>query len=249
MCSNKVSFPNSYGKRLSGILEGGGDRGVVFCTHFTGFKEIRHYYRLAKRISELGMYSLRFDYSDCIGESDGTCEDMRLSNQVMDTISAIDLMESLGVDRIGLFGHSLGGATAIVTAANDSRVAAIVSAAAPAKLDWDTLFKERAEEWRRKGFISFPSWKRGDVKIRYDFYRDLKKYDATELVKGISAPILVIQPGNDELVTVENARSMFDNANEPKSIEFIDGSDHMFTSADHESRMIDVSVNWFDKWL
>jgi len=248
----RVQFENADGLKLVGILDrgsGSDGRGVVFCTHFTGFKEVRHYQRLSKELAKRGISSLRFDYSDCVGESEGSCDGMKLSRQALDTISAIDFMFLSGFESIGLFGHSLGGSTSIVTAANDRRVAALVTAASPAKLEWDVLFKDKAEEWAKTGVMTFPSWKRGEISIGYDFYRDLKKYDATVLVRDIEVPIRIIHPSEDELVSYENAMGIYRNANEPKELSLVNGSDHMFSSKKHEDELISLSVEWFERWL
>ncbi|MBN1786743.1 MAG: prolyl oligopeptidase family serine peptidase [Candidatus Methanofastidiosa archaeon] len=248
MAARRVKFASRSGKRLVGIVDGQGKRGVIVCTHFTGSKEIGHYYRLAKAMAGSGMCALRFDYGDCVGESEGTCDGMRLSGQVLDTISAIDHMVSMGVESIGLFGHSLGGSTAIVAAANDERVRALVTAAAMARLDEGGLFRGRADEWRRSGHITFPSWK-GDISIGYGFYRDLLGYDAKAIAKDIKASFMIIHPGNDVIVPLEHARSLYGSANEPKSLKVIEGADHMFSDPSHEKELFELAIGWFDEWL
>jgi esterase/lipase len=242
-----ITFKNDRGMELPGILDGEGEKGVVICSHFTGFKEIKHYYKLAKALADEGIRALRFDYSDCIGEAGGSCEDMALTHQIRDTLSAIDFMEEQGVKSIGLMGHSLGGMTAIIAAANDRRVKALVAVAALAKCEWDIIFSEKAQEWKEQGYITFPSWKRGEIKIKYGFYKDLKKYDATQLIKAVNAPVRVIQPSEDKIVTMQNAEGIFMNANEPKDLKIVHGADHMFSK--HEEEMVGLCIEWFRKYL
>ncbi len=249
MTVQKVSFFNSRGLKIVGILDGEGDRCAIISSHFTGFKEVKHYFNLAKTLSDNGICALRFDFSDCIGESEGTCEEMSVTNQTNDIISAIDFLEEKGISKIGIMGHSLGGLVAINAAANDNRIKALVSAAAPAKLEWDTLFKEKEAQWKNDGYITFPSWKRGKIRINYGFYLDLKKLDATKLVQRIKAPILVIHPENDELVSIVNSQGIYENANDPKNFIVIKGSDHMFSKEEHESELIGLTLDWFKKWL
>jgi putative redox protein len=246
---SNVSFPNDHGLQLAGIMDGEGKKGVVICSHFTGFKEVKHYYRLAKALAEESIAALRFDFSDCIGASGGSCEDMKLTHQVRDVFAAIDFMEEQGVKSIGVMGHSLGGTTAVVASANDTRVKALVPVAALAKLEWDTLFKSKVDEWRSQGYITFPSWKRGEIKIKYGFYKDLAKYDATQLIKAVKAPVRVIHPGEDELVPLRNAQGLYENANEPKDLQIVEGADHMFSKPEHEERMVSLCVEWFKRYL
>ena len=251
MASEKVFFTNDHGSTLAGILDGEGDTGVILASHFMGFKEVKHLYKIAMGLADAGMCALRFDFSDCIGESESQngCEDMRVSHQARDVIAAMNFMEERGVKKIGLMGHSLGGTTVIVAAANDARVKAIVVAAALARLEWDKLFKEKAEQWKKQGFITFPSWKKGEIKIKYGFYKDLAQYDAAEMIKKVNAPVLVIQPGVDELVSMQNAQGIYDAANTPKELKVVEGADHMFSNKEHEQKMVDLTVEWFKKWL
>jgi esterase/lipase len=246
-----ISFKNDRGMELPGILDGEGNKkGVVLCSHFTGFKELTHLYHVAKALEEKGIAALRFDYSDCIGASSGgTCEDMALTHQIRDTSGAISFLEDQGIESIGLMGHSLGGTTAIVTAANDTRIKALVPVAALAKAEWDILFKAKLSEWKAQGFITFPTWKKGEIKIKYGFYRDLSKYDCTKLIRATDAPVRVIHPGNDQTVTIQNAQGIYDNANEPKDLRIIDGANHMFSNKEHEKQMIDLCIEWFEKYL
>jgi esterase/lipase len=246
-----VSFKNDRGMDLAGILDGQGNKkGVILCSHFTGFKELKHLYRLAKALEEKGFAALRFDYSDCIGATaGGSCEDMALTHQVRDTFAAIDFLEGQGIESIGLMGHSLGGTTAIVSAANDTRVKALVPVAALAKAEWDILFREKLPQWEEEEFITFHTWKKGEIKIKYGFYRDLAKYDCTQLIKAVNAPVRIIQPGDDKIVTMQNAQGIYQNANEPKDLKIIDAADHMFSKKEDEEEMVSLCVEWFQRHL
>lgn len=241
-----VEFKNKSGNLIRGILEGHGDKGIVICPHFTGFKEYKHYHRLAKDLASKGFLVLRFDYADCIGKSEGVCEEMSVTSQIQDTLSAIKFIKENGAKKVGLFGHSLGGLTAIATACK-TKIDALVAAAAPAKLDWDKLFKQKQEEWKEKGYVEFPSIK-GTIKINYSFYTDLAKYDATKIVEKVNSPILVIHAAKDELITLSNTHGVFLHANEPKHFLAIGGADHMF-SGDQEAQMITACVDWFEEWM
>ncbi|RME77911.1 alpha/beta fold hydrolase [Candidatus Woesearchaeota archaeon] len=241
-----VTFPNKRGDLLSGVVEGTGEVGIVLCPHFTGFKEYKHYYRLAKSLVKAGFHVLRFDYADCIGSSQGTCEDMSVTHQVEDVLSAIDFLKTQGVKNIGLFGHSLGGLTAIAATCK-TKVDALVVAAAPAKLAWDTLFNQRKKEWEEKGYVEFPSIK-GPIKIHFSFYQDLGNYDATKIIEEVSCPVLVIHAAKDELITLSNTHGVFLHAKEPKEFLAIGGADHMF-SGEYEKRLVLATTHWFTDWM
>lgn len=266
-----VAFDNPDGKRLVGLLdlpEGAGEggdpadgnrgdggtdgppnRGVVLCSHFTGFKELTHLHRLATALADRGIAALRFDYSDCIGESEGGCEDMAVTHQVRDTLAAMDHLRGRGVASVGLFGHSLGGLTAAAAGDEDGDVAALVLVGALAKPEWDTVFSDRAKEWAEQGHVTFPSWKRGEVRIAYGFYQDLQRYDAADLVGRLEVPVLVVHAEEDTVVPRRHADALYEAADEPKALEVIAGADHLFSDRDHEDAMIEVAADWFERWL
>lgn len=257
MTSEKVSFQNSRGLNLAGILDKPDTDGklpaVVICHGFTGFKEFKPLHELGKTFVENGFVALRFDFSDCIGESEGKCEDMMLSHQVNDTISAMNFVEDLKfVDRnkIGLTGHSLGGLTAVVASTTDKRIKAIVPISAPAKREWQNLFDENTiTKWLQEGSLDYQSYKRGHIKLHHSFIEDLQEYDGTKIIKNVKRPVRIIQGDNDDIVPVKNAQALFENANEPKDLKIIEGADHMFLKDEYLNEMVRSNSEWFKKWL
>lgn len=245
-----VRFENDRGQMLAGLLDGEGDRGVVLCSHFTGFKELAHLHNVARGLADAGFTALRFDYADCIGESEGACEEMEVTHQVRDTLAALDHLErDRGVDSVGLWGHSLGGLTAIAAAAEHGEIGALVSVAAPAKLEWETLFRDRADRWRSEGEITFETWRQGQISLPYGFYRDLKGYDATGLMARVHAPTLAIHLGDDGIVQAKNAEAIHASAAGESELVTVEGSDHLMSGDDHEAGVVEASVDWFERWL
>lgn len=245
-----VRFENDRGQALVGLVDGEGDLGVVLCSHFTGFKELTHLHKVAKGLAEAGFTALRFDYADCIGESEGACEEMEVTHQVRDTLAALDHLEQAhGVASVGLWGHSLGGLTAIAAAAERGDVGALVTVAAPARLKWEKLFRERAEQWRKEGHITFKTWKRGEIRLPYGFYQDLRRYDAPELMARVEAPTLVVHLGADEMIVEKNAEAIHESAAGESERVTVEGADHLMSDDDHEARVVEASVDWFDRWL
>jgi fermentation-respiration switch protein FrsA (DUF1100 family) len=62
-------------------------------------------------------------------------------------------------------------------------------------------------------------------------------------------PTLIIHGSMDEIVPVEHALKIYEAAPEPKRLEIIDGGDHTFSRAEHLNRAIDLSLEWFNKYL
>lgn len=103
-------------------------------------------------LEEMGYVTLRFDFRGC-GESDGERAFILCQDQVRDTQAAITFAQTLKqVDpkRIGVIGHSFGGAVAPYTAGIDKRVAACVSIAGWG--DGVSKFREQHKsdaQWKR----------------------------------------------------------------------------------------------------
>ncbi len=227
--------------------------GVVLSHSFTGFKEIPHLTALAEELASRGMIALRFDFTDCVGESEGACEEMTLTAQLDDLEAVIDYFESRGdvdEDAVGLAGHSLGGLASILVAARDKRPQAIVPVASPANADCEKLFQgNEIERWERAGHIHFPTYKRGEVKIGWQFYEDLSQYDAFEAVEDVTAPIRFVHGTDDDIVPLSNSEGMHERANDPKDLVRIERADHLFRDDAHEQEMVKAVADWLERYL
>jgi len=102
--------------------------GVVVCQPF-GHEYIRAHRTLrtlARRLSDEGCHTLRFDYYGC-GDSMGSGEESTVTQCLADIAAAIDeLKDMAGVLRVSLVGVRLGGALAVLAAARRRDVDRIV---------------------------------------------------------------------------------------------------------------------------
>ncbi len=257
MTEERAYFNNSRGMKLSGILDlpvkVNKHPAVIICHSFTGYKELKNLFHLGKKLAERGFVALRFDFSDCMGESEGKCEDMMLTHQINDVESAINFLlekDYVDAEHIGVAGHSLGGITAIATAGFEKRIRALVSIAAPARFDWQKLFDEAfIKKWKEKGITTFPTYKKGKIKIRYSFFEDLKEYDGLKIIKNVTCPIRIIHGDADTLVPLKNAEGLFEQASEPKDLKIVEGAGHMFMKEPYLSTMIELTISWFEQYL
>lgn len=258
--SRRTTIENDRGLTLKGIVEypkkvrAGKEYPAVILSHsFTGFKEIKHLAHLSNQLVENGFFTFRFDFADCVGESEGTCEEMTLTHQVDDLLTILNHVASkdpVDPDRIGLMGHSLGGLTSIVAASRDDRPAALVPVSSAANTGGENLFGENeVERWKQEGHIHFHTYKRGEVKINYSFYEDLQQYDGAETIRDVHCPVRFIHGTHDNIVPHENSQKMHDAANDPKDLQLIDGADHLFRDKEDEKQMLDAAVDWFEEWM
>jgi hypothetical protein len=231
----KVSF-KSEGYRISGILhlpEQKNPRCVIASHGLLSGKNSEKYIALGEQISREGMAMLRFDFRG-IGESEGREEDNTISKKIADLSSAIDFIRTYPIlgNRIGLIGSSLGGLLSLIKASGDKQIKAVVIWATPLHLD-DLGSKKQEEDYPLPPEA---------------FFEDLPKHRLLPLLHKVSN-CLVIHGEEDELVPLDQALGIFYNLSVPKEIHVIGGADHRLTGPAHRQRAIELSVDWFKKYL
>ncbi|MBP1695965.1 MAG: Alpha/beta hydrolase family protein [Deltaproteobacteria bacterium] len=230
----KVSF-KSKGHRISGILHlpDAKNAACVIASHgLLSSKNSEKYIALGERISKEGIAMLRFDFSG-IGESEGRLEDDTVSRRIADLDSAIAFVKSypgMG-NRIGLLGSSLGGFISLIGASREQRIKAVVIWATPFHLDG----------LGSKGTDQNPP--PGEA-----FFSDLPRHRLLPLLPQVSN-CHVIHGEKDELVPVDQAWEIFHTLGAPKEIHVIEDANHRLTNPSHRQRAIDLSVDWFKRYL
>jgi fermentation-respiration switch protein FrsA (DUF1100 family) len=235
MKTEKISF-QSEGYKISGVLHLPDTENppCVIASHgLLSSKDSEKYIALGEQISREGMGMLRFDFRG-IGDSEGEEEDHTISKKITDLSTAIDFIRSysgLG-NRIGLVGSSLGGFLSLMKASTDQEIRAVVIWATP--LHMDDLGSKKQEE---------------DYPLPPEaFFEDLPRHRLLPLLPNVSN-CLVIHGEKDELVPVEQALGIFNSLSPPKELHVIGGADHRLLEPAHRQRAIDLSVEWFKKYL
>ena len=199
---------------------------------------------LASRFCEAGFACLRFSFRGC-GEgtekSEGDFEDTSLTDRIKDYEAALRFLGGTGkvdVGRLGIMGSSFGGMVAI--AAQNKKIKAMVTLATPYTLPRPIKPPLKIEE----GYYVLPSGRR----LKEKFFADLQKYDLLHAIKD-APPTLIIHGSKDELVPVEHAYRLYENAKQPKELEIIEGANHTFSQAKDLDKITKLSLKWFKKHL
>ncbi len=235
MKTEKVSFL-SEGNHLSGMLHLP-DRDhppCVIASHgLLSSKDSEKYIAIGHRLAGEGIALLRFDFRG-IGESEGNEEDNTISKKLADLKSAIDFIRSYpGLGRaIGLLGSSLGGFLSLIQASQDPEIRSLVIWATPFHMD-DLGTKKQEEDY------PLPP---------QAFFDDLPKHRLLPILPNVEK-VLVIHGEKDELVPIDQAMEIFCHLSLPKEIHIIGGADHRLTDPIHRQRAIDLSVDWFKRYL
>jgi len=201
---------------------------VITCHGLYSSRDSEKYVSIGRRFCEEGLAALRFDFRGC-GESGGLFEETSLTGRIEDLESALNFVEEQGYESIGVMGSSLGGTVAVLAAAKDRRIKALVTWATPCHLD--ELFREGLLE--------------GFEKLK----QDVSEYDVIKAVKDVHCPILIVHGSLDQQVPLSHANVLYENANQPKGIQIIEGADHRLTNPIHREKAVKLTLNWFKRYL
>jgi len=147
---------------------------------------------------------------------------------------AVDLLESRGHGPVGVFGFSLGGAVAILAAAEDPRIRALVSYGAFA--DLRTLASELyAHFWVLRG----PLVRLMRLWSRLFLGADVTRPAPAEAAARLTVPVLLVHSHEDEQIGIEHARRLHAalTANPAADLLVLETGRHGVLGADFERRV------------
>ena len=211
-----VTFPSrGDGVPLSGwyLPTTADDRCIILVQgtlHHRNSPEIRAL-RLGRDLVEHSFSVLLFDFR-ARGESEGT-RSSEGDREQWDVLGAIDYVTGRGipVERIGLLGFSLGAGVALLVAAQEPRIPAVVS---------DSGFLDYMMDLQRLyiGRFRLPSWFAICVAFagRIFFKADFSKVRPAEVVEQIDQPIFFIHGEDDPVISAEETVELHSISDNPE---------------------------------
>jgi dienelactone hydrolase len=248
---------------------------VIICHGFKGFKDWGFFPHLAARLARAGMTVVTFNFSGSGVGPDGesfseperfghatVSNDLADVATVVGTLLAGDLVPGLVVPaKLGFFGHSRGGAVALLHSANAGGGHALVTWSAVADLmRWDQRTRDR---WRAKGKIEIVNARTGDVLPLYtDYLDDLERnrdgrFNLLDAATSVGIPWLIVHGEADEAVAVGDGERLHRAARQATTrFERIPGGSHTL-GARHPwagstlelDRGMSLTVEWFSRAL
>lgn len=251
MASEKVTFANSKGINLSGVLEtpAGETRGWAVVAHcFTCSKKGLAASRIARYLTEHGIGVLRFDFTG-LGESDGDFSGTGFSTNVHDLVDAVRWMDTQARPVDLLIGHSLGGAASVVAATHLPEVKAVATIGAPSDAEHVIdQFKTDVPEIEAKGEKEVLLAGR-PFTLRKSFLEDVRGAHVRDAVAALKRPLLVMHSPVDQTVSIENATGLFLAAKHPKSFVSLDKADHLLTGREDAEYVAAVISGWAARYF
>lgn len=246
-----VTFEGSAGVRLAATLElpSGPPRAWALFAHcFTCGKDSVATSRISRALAKAGIAVLRFDFTG-LGRSEGDFSATGFTSNVDDLVCAAEyLRKNHGYPTL-VVGHSFGGAAVLAAAHRIPGIRAVVTIAAPA----DTahivkLIAPAVDEIQQSGDAQVSIAGRA-FRIRRAFLDDVAAQPQHDRIRDLGAGLLVLHSPTDELVSVDNARQIFDSARHPKSFVAIDGADHLLTKRADADYVASVIASWAVRYL
>jgi fermentation-respiration switch protein FrsA (DUF1100 family) len=207
-----ISFQSDDGNNLSGwyMPAEKSDKAVIF-VHGHG-ADRREGMRWFKAVHQAGFNILAFDLRNQ-GNSTKSFSTMGYFEK-QDVIGALDyLQQQKQIQRIGIFGTSMGAATSIMAMVDDPRIVAGVFEAGWANLD--DLYGEIIEQ--HLGLPSFPLAPLITWMLEQRTGMDMAVVNPENLLGGISPrPVFIIHCSGDNLIGFSHGERNYAAANEPK---------------------------------
>lgn len=166
-------------------------------------------------------YNLFLFDSRSLGQSEGSYSTAG-AKETIDLLAAIAYLQSRGIDGIGVWGFSMGGAVALMVAPQTPEIRAIVSESSYARLDL------MASELYRIPILKYPlGWL---TELWAKIFLNINTRDISPMASAqkLTIPILLIHSKNDNVIPFKNALLLQDalNNNDRAEFWFEDGLSH-----------------------
>jgi len=201
---------------------------IIFCHGYKGFKDWGAWDIMANRFAEAGYCFVKFNFShnggtveqpidfpdlEAFGKNNYSIELDDLGSVIDWVCKPQNLKANVNNENVILIGHSRGGGIAILKAAEDLRIKALISLAAVN--DFETRFPKgnAFEAWKNKGVYYVENARtKQQMPHEFQFYEDFIKNEARLTIKHaaskLSIPHLIIHGGNDTSISVEEAKAL-----------------------------------------
>jgi uncharacterized OsmC-like protein/alpha-beta hydrolase superfamily lysophospholipase len=246
----RIEFPNTQGEQLSAALSLPAQpepRGYVLFAHcFTCGKNIAAAARISRALTAHGFAVLRFDFTG-LGNSEGDFANTNFSSNVADLLAAADFLRTSYRAPVLMIGHSLGGAAVLAAAEEVPECRAVCTIGAPATP------AHLLQNLKEDPAAATPSYRltvgQRSFPIQQQFVTDLTDAKVSDKLSRLKRALLVLHAPLDDIVSIDEASKIFQQAKHPKSFISLDGADHLVSRAEDAEYVADVISAWAKRYI
>ncbi|WEL23850.1 alpha/beta hydrolase [Candidatus Nanohalovita haloferacivicina] len=243
----KVKFENGRGRKLVGNYhEADSDAGIVMSHGFTGDKHEWGYFdKVAEALNEAGYNVLAFDFS---GGGESNKSPITAEKEIEDLDAAIEYIRSRDVERVGLYGHSLGGYISLKNYRSEVK-AMVLTAPVTSSIDLskkNLLWTVLARLVGRVPSVNYWKNKKQLMWIGSKIVDEMKHVDQEELLSEVGCPVLIIHGSEDEVVDLEDSKKAVEKL-EAGELKVVEGLTHDYDK--NLDEVIEATESWFDENL
>lgn len=167
-----------------------------------------------------------------LGQSDGSYSTAG-AKEVEDLLAAMRFLKGRGIEEVGVWGFSMGGAVALMALAKAPEIKAVVSESSYASL------AQMALQLFRIPVLDYPSAFLVGLWAKLFLGIDLRDVSPVRAVRGTKIPILLIHSSADRVIPFAHAESLKEAlADNPRAeFWFKDGFAHGQLGSDYETRL------------
>jgi dienelactone hydrolase len=243
---------------------------LIYAHGFNGFKDWGGNDLIAAAAMAAGFAWLRFNFSHNGTTPEHSQEFVDLeafaantySRELADLKAVVDwtlatdnpFLSRIDTTRLGLIGHSKGGAEAIIFTAEEPRIQALATWAAvsAARTPWDTWEDSRMQEWESAGRTHIANGRTGqqmplDHALVADYNANSERFNVIRAAGRIHVPWLICHGSADTSVPVSHAERL--HAANPESELFTLDTDHVLGRKHPwaSDRLPDATIEVLDK--
>ncbi|MBH25574.1 MAG: osmotically inducible protein C [Myxococcales bacterium] len=251
MTTERFTFTGAAGDELAARLDLPGESPTayaLFAHCFTCSKDVFAASRISQGLASHGVAVLRFDFTG-LGHSEGDFANTNFSSNVQDLIAAADHLRETRDAPALLVGHSLGGAAVLAAAPHLPEVRAIATIGAPFDpAHIHHLFKEHTETIEESGEAEVQIAGRSFT-ITRQLLEDTRQQAMEETLRDLKRALLIFHSPIDNVVGIDNARRIYEQARHPKSFVSLDQADHLLTQKADAVYVANVLAAWATRYL
>ncbi len=247
---------------------------IVFVHGFKGFKDWGFGPYLGKYLAKKGFFVLTFNFShNGVGENRTEFTELEkfakntFSREVRELNELLDVFRNgyfEGIDpnsKIGMIGHSRGGAVTLFNASKRDDIDAVVTWAAISQMD--RYSKRQKEKWRKNGYFEVLNTRTNqlmpmNVSLLDDIEQNANGYlNLENAVKNLNKPLLIAHGDQDLAVPIAEAEQIYYWSDKSKTELFkLFGTGHTFDivhpfagSTEKFEKLLDESTKFLTKNL